>query len=122
MIHILGDLPWHKVVDVKKEWQSQVSGGSALPTRKEAGRSHSIPKVKELPPDVVAPILKEAIKSAGFGSNTGDSKSDTQLHQGNQDSPGNQGSQPVSDGDDSPDTSSTDPAESDGGTTSPPKA
>jgi hypothetical protein len=113
VIHILGDLPWHKVVDVKKEWPTQITGGSALSTRKEESRGRSVPKVGELPPEVVAPILKGAVKSAGFGSSTGDSNSDTQLHEGNSGSAGSQSSQPASDGDETPDTDSADSAKSD---------
>lgn len=112
VIRIFNDwsIPWHllgMVADAEK-WP-QVSGGPAPPVGDEKGRG-SI-DVGELPPEVIAPSLKGKVSSTGFGSSAGNTNSDTQLHQGNPGSAGNQGGEPTS-GDDSPDSGTASPTQS----------
>tara|TARA_R110000868_G_scaffold150227_9_gene373281 strand:- start:883 stop:1374 length:492 start_codon:yes stop_codon:yes gene_type:complete len=111
-IHIFSGIsvPWHlleKLVDARKEKSSQiVSGGIA---RSEKSRS-SVITVDEFSPEAIAPNLRKMQQSSGFGSSSGKTHSDSQLHKRDKSMSGNKGDKSTG-CDDTPDSSSADAAE-----------
>lgn len=103
-------IPWHlleKLADARKEKSSQiVSGGTA---RSEKSRS-SVITVDELSPEAIAPNLRKMQQSSGFGSSSGKTHSDSQLHKRDKNMSGNEGDKSTG-CDDTPDSSSADAAE-----------
>jgi len=83
-----------------------------IPSSLQSGKGSSkVPSVGELPPEVTAPGLKNLPKPAGFGSSSGDSNSDTQLHSRDTSKTRSKGNTQSVDSDNSPDSAIADSAE-----------